>query len=159
MRARTIPSSLRKACGRNERAERGRFDEDGKNARRSPRVLLSCNEWPRRFSGTTRFCLLAYSRLVASAAGTVRPDDHPAIRRYDAFLHEGTVGAIGIVCVTAVCVTAVCVTAPTIVAIPRPDAEAERADLHASPSRVRAHIDLSGGRNRRNEQGAGCHGQ
>src|SRR6266481_1363132 len=97
-------------------------------------------------------CLLAYSRLVASAAGTVRPDDHPAIRRYDAFLHEGTVGAIGIVCVT------VCVTAPTIVAIPRPDAEAERADLHASPSRVRTHIDLSGGRNRRNEQSACCRG-
>ena len=38
----------------------------------------------------------------------MRPDDPPAVRRYDPFLHERTVGAIGIVFVT--------------VAVPRPDA-------------------------------------
>jgi len=76
----------------------------------------------------------------------VRPDDLPAVRRYDALLHERTFSAIGIICVTAIFVTA-----PTIVAISRPDAEAERADLHACPSWVCAHIDLSAGRNRRNE--------
>jgi hypothetical protein len=80
----------------------------------------------------------------------VRSDDHATARRYDALPDKGTLGgAIGIVFVTA----------PTIVTIPRPNAEAERADLHASPSWVRAHIDLSGGRNRRNEQSAGCRGQ
>src|SRR5262245_13038956 len=83
---------------------------------------------------------------ASSAAGTVRPDDHPTARRYDAFLHERTVGAIGIIFVTA----------PTIVTVPRPDAEAERADLNARPSGVRAHIHLSGGWNRRNEQSACC---
>src|SRR5262245_1987984 len=91
--------------------------------------------------------LLVSSACVASTAGTVRSDDHPAARRYDALPDKGTVGgAIGIVFVTA----------PTIITIPRPNAEAERADLHASPSGVRAHIDLSGGRNRRNEQSSRC---
>src|SRR5262249_10389382 len=112
--------------------------------------LRSSNAWPRGLPGTRRVGLLACPTLVSgSTTGAVRPDDHPTVRRYDALPDEGTVGAIGIVFVTA----------PTIVAIPRPDAEAERADLHASPSGVRTHIDLSGGRNRCNEQGAGCYGQ
>jgi hypothetical protein len=54
----------------------------------------------------------------------MRPDDHRTVRRYDALPDKGTVGAIGVVFVTA----------PTIVAIPRPDAEAEWADLHATGS-------------------------
>src|SRR5262249_59563325 len=90
----------------------------------------------RRFSGTTRFCLLAIPAWLASAAGAVRPDDRSTVRRYDALPDKRTVGAIGIVRIT------VCITAPTIVAIPRPDAEAERADPHATPSRGRAHVDL-----------------
>src|SRR5262249_167444 len=87
--------------------------------------LLSRNKWSRRFSGTTRFCLLAISAWLASAAGTVRPDDHPTARGYDALPDEGTIGgAIGIVFITA----------PTIVAIPRADAATERAAFPATPA-------------------------
>src|SRR5262249_44168378 len=96
------------------------------------------------------FLPAGYSAWLALAAGAVRPDDRPTVRRYDAFPDEGTVGAIGIVFIT---------TAPTIVAVPRADAAAAPADLHASPPGARAHKALSGGRNRCNEQGAGCHGQ
>ena len=83
------------------------------------------------------FLPAGYSARLASAAGAVRPDDRPTIRRYDALPDEGTVGAIGVVLIT---------TAPTIVAVPRPHAEAERADLHASPSGVRAHAITIGER-------------
>ena len=48
----------------------------------------------------------------------MRPDDPPAVRRYDALLHEGTFGAISIICVTAIFVTA-----PAIVATAHTDAD------------------------------------
>src|SRR5215813_13100735 len=105
---------------------------------------------PGGFPGPLVFACWLICAWLASAAGTVRSDDRPTVRRYDALRDGGRVGAIGVVLIT---------TAPTIVAIPRADAEAERADSHATPSSVRDPTDLRGGRNRRNEQGTGCHGQ
>src|SRR5262249_1153494 len=111
----------------NERAERGRFDEDGKTRGDRRAFCVHATPGPRGLPGPGRVCLLVCPPFVpGSTTGAVRPDDPPTVRRYDALPDEGTVGAIGIVFVTA----------PTIVAIPRPDAEAERADLHASPSGV-----------------------
>jgi hypothetical protein len=119
-----------------------------KRAALAARFALTRRVAPERFRDHSFLPPSLFPLGVASAAGTVRPDDPPSVRRYDAFLHERAVGAIGIVFVTV----------PTIVAISRPDAEAERADLNARPSGVRAHVDLSGGWNRRNEQSACCRG-
>src|SRR5262249_4061250 len=83
---------------------------------------------PGGFPGPLVFACWLICAWLASAAGTVRPDDRPTVRRYDALPDEGTVGAIGVVLIT---------TAPTIVAIPRADAETERADLHGR-ARTRA---------------------
>src|SRR5262249_29456883 len=66
-----------------------------------------------------------------SVADAVRPEDHLAARRHDAFPHHAAV-------------------IPVVVA--GSHSEPERADLNAGAAGVRAEIDLSGGRNCRDER-------
>src|SRR5512132_1697419 len=116
-----------------------------------------CSEAIRASPGYWRFVLLPIvgtSDLSALATLAVRPDDHPTARGHDALAHQRALRAIGVISVGIPISVAI---SPVVIA--RTDAESERADLNAGAAGVRAHIDLSGGRNRRHECSRGCRGK
>src|SRR4030088_1358527 len=84
-------------------------------------------------------------RTSALTAGTLRPVDHAPVRCYDALPHHGTVRAVGVIFVTTP-------------AVAGSHAKSERAHLNARTAGGRAQIDLSGGRNGRNERARCCRG-